>query len=302
MKWPQWSRADDRGLARFVTPEANRWLPLQINRFDLSNDPKRYSVIARAVYDALKERSIHYALEQYHPSDAVQTIRTPADVLVAPREGTCLDLAALFCGLCQANELLPILIVVEGHALAAVSLTHGVREWNADRPGRDLSGTGLLKNRATLRELIDQGSFIAVECTGFARSDLLGGHAASRREAQHRQDGVLDFDRAVETGRQQLEGADRPFEFSLDIAVAHYGWRIEPHPLESLPGAWMTNIFRLLAAAPPSLSPNLKLLDFERLVEERTRNFVGRDYIFTAIDDLLKDSEFPSGCMATSWP
>jgi hypothetical protein len=68
-----------------------------------------------------------------------------------------------------------------------------------------------------------------------------------------------------------------------------------PHPLEMLPGSLMTSIFRVLAAAPAPLSPHLKVLDFERLVDERTRNFVGRDFIFRALDELLGDPEFPSG-------
>src|SRR5215472_1723008 len=126
LTWPQWPRVDDRGLARFVTPQASRWLPLPISRFDLGSQLDQRRIIARATYDALKERNISYALEEYHPSQALQTIRTPPEILTAPREGTCLDLAALYCGLCLANELLPILIIIEGHALAAVSLTHGV--------------------------------------------------------------------------------------------------------------------------------------------------------------------------------
>ena len=35
-------------------------------------------------------------------------------------------------------------------------------------------------------------------------------------------------------------GPDRPFQFAIDIAVAHYGWRIEPQPLDTLPGASMS--------------------------------------------------------------
>jgi hypothetical protein len=62
-----------------------------------------------------------------------------------------------------------------------------------------------------------------------------------------------------------------------------------------LPGAWITNIFRLLAEAPPPLLRHLKVLDFEHLVEERTRNFVGRDFVFQALDESLQDPGFPSG-------
>jgi AAA ATPase domain len=295
LTWPQWARVDNRGLARFVTPQANRWLALPISRFDLAGQLDQRRIIAGALYDALKERNIRYALEEYHPSQALQTIRTPPKILTAPREGTCLDLAALFSGLCLAYELLPILIVVEGHALAAVSLTHGVRDWNGYRPGRELFATGPLTDVQALRDLIDEESFTAVECTGFAHSDQLAQKIGDKPEAQHRIGGVLDFDQATEAGRRQLGRSDRPLQFAIDIAVAHYGWRIEPHPMEVLPGAWMTNIFRLLATAPAPLVPHLRVLDFERLVDERTRNFVGRDFIFHAIDELLEDPEFTSG-------
>jgi hypothetical protein len=283
---------DDRGLARFVTPHANRWLPLPISRFDVEDGPDRQRIIVSAVYDALRHQNIHYSLEEYHPSEALQTIRTPPEVLVSPKEGTCLDLAALFCGLCEANELLPILILIQGHALVAISITHDLRSWNVPRPGRDLFATGPLMDMSPLRELVDNGSFLAVECTGFAHSERLGVAFGNRPEAGNRTGGTLSFEDAVSIGRRQLE---RPFQFALDIATAHYAWRIEPYALEQLPGAYLNNIFRLLADAPPPLLPNLRVLDFERLVKERTRHFVGRDFIFEALDELLQDAEFLSG-------
>jgi hypothetical protein len=286
---------DDRGLARFVTPQANRWLALPVSRFDEASELDQRRIIARAIYDALKDRDIRYVLEEYHPSQGLQAIRSPPEVLTSPREGTCLDLAALYCGLCLAYELLPILIVIDGHALAAVSLTHGVRDWNGYRPGRELFAEGPLRQAQPLRELIDAESFLAVDCTGFAHSSRLGQGNDGEPETQHRTGGVLTFDQAAGVGRQQLDQAGRPFQFAIDIAVAHYGWRIEPHPLQMLPGASMTSIFRLLATAPAPLTPHLKVLDFERLVAERTRNFVGRDFIFQAVDELLGDSEFSSG-------
>jgi hypothetical protein len=293
--WPQWSRVDDRGLTRFVTSQAQRWLPLPISRFDVAADPDKYRVTAAAIYDALKTTNIRYALEQYHPSEALQTIRTPPEVLVSPREGTCLDLAVLFCGLCESYELLPILIVIDGHALAAVSLTHGLRDWNGYRPGRESFATDPLTDVERLRALIDEQSFMAVECTGFAYSEELGKRIGDKPEATHRTRGVLTFEQAVRAGREQLDRTDRPFRFALDVAIAHYGWRIEPRPLEPLPGAWMTSIFRLLTVAPASLAAHLKVLDFERLVDERTRNFVGRNFIFKGVDALIADAGFKSG-------
>lgn len=229
-RWQPWSRMDHRGLARFVTRQASSWLPPPINRFDQIHKRDHRCTIAKAIYDSLRERNIRYALEEYHPSQMLQPIRTPAEIINAPQEGTCLDLAVLFCGLCLANELLPILIVIEGHALAAISLTHGLREWNDHRPGRELFASGPVTNAQALRDLIDQGDFVAVECTGFAHTDRLGQNTAYKPEAE-RIAGVLTFEQAMAEGRRQLDRADCPLRFALDVAVAHFDWRIEPHPL-----------------------------------------------------------------------
>ena len=295
VNWPPWSRVDDRGLARFVTPRAQRWVPLPINRFDVGVDPDACRTVAAAIYNALVAADIRYAHEQYHPSEALQTIRTPQELVDAPREGTCLDLAVFFCGLCEAYELLPILIIIEGHALTAVSLTHSLRDWNGYRPGRELFAKGPLTDAQPLRQLVDDEAFVAIECTGFAQSERLEQMIGDKPEACRRTKGVMTFDDAVLVGREQLNRADRPFQFAIDVAVAHYGWRVEPHSLEQLPGARMTSIFTLLTGAPTPLASHLKVLDFERLVNERTRNFVGRDFIFSAVDALLEDPQFPSG-------
>lgn len=224
MAW-EWPKVDEKGLARFVTSEAVNWLALPVSRSDLAQHPDGRRRIVEAIYNALVEKKVRYAPEKYYPSDAVQPIRTPAEILEAPREGTCLDLVALFCGLCLGNELLPLLIVIEGHALAAVSLTHGLREWAAlDRQERELFERGPLTDPGHLHELVDGGAYLAIECTGFAQSKSL---PESVPEGLGRIDGILPFDRAVAAGREQLGRPDRPFRFTLDIAVAHYGWRIE---------------------------------------------------------------------------
>jgi AAA ATPase domain len=57
-------------------------------------------------------------------------------------------------------------------------------------------------------------------------------------------------------------------------------------------------VFQILANAPPPLAQHLRTEQFRSLVEERTRRFVGRDFIFKAIDDHLSgrsDPEFRSG-------
>jgi len=52
-------------------------------------------------------------------------------------------------------------------------------------------------------------------------------------------------------------------------------------------------IFQLFAQA--TLARHIRVHEFQTLVNERTRNFVGREFISKAIDRLLQDPNFPSG-------
>jgi hypothetical protein len=56
-----------------------------------------------------------------------------------------------------------------------------------------------------------------------------------------------------------------------------------------------TNIYQRFENAAPSLSSQVRSAEFRTLIEERTRNFVGRDFIFKAIDETLEDPAFLSG-------
>jgi hypothetical protein len=285
MSWEPWSRKNPNNLVRYVTPLANRWLPLDRSGFDLERQPDGRRRLVEAIYNALLEKQIQYALEEYHPSALLQIIRTPAEVLVSPRRGTCLDLAALFCGLCLSYDLLPMLIVTEGHALAAVSLTHGLRQRHY-RPGRGWFENDRLTNQAPLREQIEENSLLAVECTGFAYSEALGQVSGDPfPESVGRERGVLPFDRAVAAGREQLDCSRRPYCFALDVAVAHYDWRLEPYSV----------IYDILQEAPDALKQYLRVEQFHTLVKERTQHFIGRDFIFKGIDEALADPNFPSG-------
>jgi hypothetical protein len=67
--------------------------------------------------------------------------------------------------------------------------------------------------------------------------------------------------------------------------VAHYDWRVEPY----------TVLFDLFQGAAPSLASHIRTRQFEALVKERTKNFVGRDHVFRAIDGHLADDKFKSG-------
>ena len=53
--------------------------------------------------------------------------------------------------------------------------------------------------------------------------------------------------------------------------------------------------FASLIESPPSLSSHMRISRFGLLVEERLRGFVGREYVFEAVDRALKDGQFASG-------
>src|SRR5262249_22976926 len=76
-----------------------------------------------------------------------------------------------------------------------------------------------------LRELVESGAYLAMECTGFAQSKSLPNSVPEGFGRTN--DGLMPFDRAVTAGREQLDRADSPFRFAIDVAVAHYYWRIE---------------------------------------------------------------------------
>jgi hypothetical protein len=171
----EWSKVDRVGLSRFVDDHANRLLPIELedDQIKLRQTKEGRLKIVEAIYNALKKQDIEYALNSYNPQNAKQDIRTTQEILVAPKQGTCLDLALLLCGMCFSYELLPLLIVVEGHAFAAISLAHQRSEWDNLNPLR----TALIKpdlfagleDLEKLKTWIEQGNYVAIECTGRSR-------------------------------------------------------------------------------------------------------------------------------------
>ncbi|MBM7774020.1 hypothetical protein JOD54_004224 [Actinokineospora baliensis] len=219
MSWEPWSRDDYLGLARYVNQDAGRFLRL-------SPTGERPRDRLAALYAALTGAGIRYDREEYRPGQAHQYIRGPAELLSGQGKGTCLDLAALLGGLCLSHDLLPVIIVVEGHALLAVSANHRLSQWNdLGRQVRDEFDRALLQDQETLRRLIDSEELIPLECTGFAFTEDL---PATVPEGRGRVQGLLTFDQAVATGREQLE---RPFVFALDVATAWYELGIAPHQI-----------------------------------------------------------------------
>jgi hypothetical protein len=56
-----------------------------------------------------------------------------------------------------------------------------------------------------------------------------------------------------------------------------------------------TTVFQVYGQAPAVLSSLILTRAFQPLVDERTRRFLGRDFVFRAIDENLADADFPSG-------
>jgi hypothetical protein len=54
-------------------------------------------------------------------------------------------------------------------------------------------------------------------------------------------------------------------------------------------------VIQVFREAPASLAAHIRTQEFTALIDERTRGFVGREYVFAAIDDAIAEDDFPSG-------
>lgn len=230
MPWsPAWSRFNPRDLPTYITKAAASSLPpISENWWDLTVAQGRQAT-ARALYEQLTRAGIRYVPEvvSLDEDKPVQEIRAPSEVLRLERAGTCLDLATTFCGISLWIRLLPVIVVLDGHALVALSTVHGAEDWNSfDRRGGEPDwSAGEVKDPAVLRELVDSGRYVLVECTGFAQSQALPDTVP---EGRGRVDGVMTFEAACDAGRAQLDVGDRPLLFAIDIATAWAAWGITP--------------------------------------------------------------------------
>ena len=105
MAW-EWVKANEMDVARFATDEALQLFQLDESSFDLKRQGE-FEMLLKAIYETLVGQEIQYDLELESTSDLKQRVRTPVEILQQPKQGTCLDLALLFCGLCLGYGLLP---------------------------------------------------------------------------------------------------------------------------------------------------------------------------------------------------
>ncbi|KST67839.1 HEAT repeat domain-containing protein, partial [Mastigocoleus testarum] len=245
----KYSEAIDTFITKAIK---ENYLPASSNDYHTSNDKRRELV--RKIYDALCQHEIEYELNEDNLfSSEQQIIRKPEEILDTKRKGTCLDLAILFCAICWYYDLLPILILLEGHALAAVSLTHRRRFWeNEKRQGEEIFSNedGSLTDANKLWRIIKREEYLAVECTGFAKSEAL------EEKGFPRENGFWSFEQATELGCNQLKTNQQEHNntqsknlvFALNIQIAYYLW-------------WAKSCRkRLEAEAPKTLTNNGKNL------------------------------------------
>jgi tetratricopeptide (TPR) repeat protein len=287
----KWSQFDEKGLATFVHPELPKSfsLPDRVDRTELLQW-KEYGKLAEEIYNALIAKNIKYALEPENNESNVQLIRTPEEILEIRKEGTCLDLAVLYCGLCLSFGLLPLLIVLRKHALVAVSLHYSRQEyWEAVTSEREqersLFQKEPLKDVEFLRNLLRNGRFMAIECTGFAHTETA--LSESQPEGVERQkDGTLTFERAIAAGEEQLYLRDRPLEFALDIAIAHQHWKIKQDVVYLNPRLPVTPT---VAGIRPEEIPS-------NLPRSGVKQFVGRDEALKTLHEQLQHKERVAIC------
>ena len=216
--WEPWRMYDERSLARYVTADAAQFIGrLPIAPLRSAATPESRQEFIRAIFEELCSQAIPYDLEPFkYDSDATQTIRAPDELLQGRGAGTCIDLVTLFCGVCLSYRLLPAVVVLdgtdEGHAIAAVCLTDDIEDLDLDGRsdgGAAFDGGGLLRDAKLLLNLVNRGSYLAIDCT------YMTGEAG-------------DFTVATDEGARYLreaagEDPEHPLRFALDVAYVQMG-------------------------------------------------------------------------------
>jgi hypothetical protein len=206
-----WQKAERSTLARFVSVgcAAAELGPLELidgrTVHDVREDPGGPSELAEAAFDHIRTQEIWYDKEGYTPEgEETQRIRTPIE-MVDRKTGTCLDLALLYAGYLMNLHVRPLVVVLEGHALVAVVAA----QFPLSIPGAETDGQ-------RLRQWLDDGTLIPVECTGFAVGDGI----------------TTDFETAVANGRSRI--TDGSVKFFIDPWHLQRRGGLRPHHCQKL--------------------------------------------------------------------
>jgi vWA-MoxR associated protein C-terminal domain len=229
MQYYEWNKAARADLVRDCVVTVLHGLPprlalpLGINTTDIQADINERNIgLMRRCYDHLCSLQLNYGENPFtRDGHLKQDIRT-LKIIDRENKGTCIDLALLFCSLCMAYNLVPILIVLADHAFVAVGKNDRRGERNDIRNHLsqifDEEGQ-LVDYKRSLRALGAYYQFI--ECTGFVKSDVkLKGKGWPEARRSDGKD-LLTFDEAMHAGEKQVELAfteERSFWFALDVA------------------------------------------------------------------------------------
>jgi hypothetical protein len=190
-RWPVWKREDGlAALARYVAPEALWHLGLVVER-----DPEESDlVVARRLFDRLRQQRIRYALEPRIAVGEAQLIRHPA-LLIQDRVGTCLDIATTYAAMCQGEHVAPLLAVTHDHAFVVITpgrlrddpqagspFVLGSARVTAEQERLTAEPGVSRSDPESLERALDEGSILAIDCVAAVES---GG----------------DFEAAVASGR-----------------------------------------------------------------------------------------------------
>ncbi len=235
-RYSEFLKPEPRALARIIpraVPPALR-LPPEVRRDLLQREG--VEGLTRELYALLRDQSITWEGASPDPSVAAGSHIRTIDATLIEKRGASLDLALLFCAVCLAHDLAPLLIVLEGHAFVAVS-TERASHQPADE-GEPAFTQGMLTDLATLRNRVARGLYLPVESTGFA---IGASPERDRPEGRGREwrSGCMSFERAVQAGREQLDACvqhgnaasspvQRAFRYALDIVTLQNRYGFTP--------------------------------------------------------------------------
>ena len=200
-----------------------------------TRDPNRVLQFCAAVYGALQEKNLVYAVPPASFEPAGQRIRL-CDTLLQQQMGTCLDLTLLYCGCLEAMGLHPLLILQSGHIFAGVWL-------------EDLTFPESVQDDPALitkRLAHGIGEIAIMECTALTAGK------------------DMSFDQARASAEQSLK---KGVEYIIDVRRARLSG-ITPLPQRVLTDeGWQVHRPKLpeedLTAAPRSISARLDITDTE---------------------------------------
>jgi hypothetical protein len=224
--YDEWTQAEGQTLARFVYTDLpdEFQLPSSVDRQKLLATEDGPRKVAGELYEVMREQEINYVLSPYSTAPGTgQRLRKPGLILKEKR-ATCVDLSLLFAGMCLANDLLPLVVIIEGHAFVGVRADKTIHDDPPQPVEHAFNEQGLLTELEMLQEL--SSYYIWIETTGAARAAET--IPATFPEGRGRGKlGYMTYSRAQDAGTEQVEqlrGANDPaasdkraFRFALDI-------------------------------------------------------------------------------------